>query len=51
MIKINCKMVNKDIKELTLSNSKLTRLPVEICQLTQLTELYLGNNKLTHLPV
>ena len=43
MIKINGKMVNKDIKELELSNNQLTHLPVEIGQLTQLTELFLDN--------
>ena len=50
MIKINCKNVNKDIKELDLSKNNLTHLPVEIGQLTQLTKLNLSNNKLTHLP-
>jgi len=38
MIKINGKIVNKDIKELILSYIYLTHLPVEI-QLIQLTEL------------
>jgi len=38
MIKINEKIVNKDIKELDLSNNQLTHLPVEIGQLTQLSE-------------
>ena len=52
MISINGKMVNKDIKNLNLSfNNNLTQLPVEIGQLTHLTELNLSNNKLTHLPV
>ena len=51
MIKINGKMMNKDIKELYLFNNQLTHLPVEIGQLTQLTKLYLSGNKLTHLPV
>jgi len=51
MIKINGKMVNKNIKELDLSNNQLTRLPVEIGQLTQLTQLYLYDNQLTNLPV
>ena len=39
MIKINGKMVNKDIKELSLYKNQLTHIPVEIGQLTQLTEL------------
>ena len=51
MIKINGKMVNKDIKELDLSCNQLTHLPVEIGQLTQLTELYLSGNNITHIPV
>ena len=51
MISINGKKVNKDIKNLNLSNNKLTHLPVEIGQLTQLTELDLSYNKLTQLPV
>ena len=51
MISINGKMVNKDIKKINLSYNKLTKLPVEIGQLTQLTTLHLSNNKLTHLPV
>ena len=36
MISINGKKVNKDITNLNLSNNKLTQLPVEIGQLTQL---------------
>ena len=51
MIKINDKMVNKDIKKLVLFNKKLTQLPVEIGHLSQLTILYLSFNQLTHLPV
>ena len=51
MISINGKMVNKDIKHLDLSYNNLTQLPVEICQLTQLTKLNLYNNNITHLPV
>jgi Leucine-rich repeat (LRR) protein len=51
MISINGKMVNKDIKKLDLSNNKLTQLPVEIVQLTQLTTLHLTNNNITKLPV
>jgi Leucine-rich repeat (LRR) protein len=51
MISINGKMVNKDIKILNLSNNNITQLPVEIGQLTQLTELNLCNNNLTQLPV
>ena len=50
MIKINGKSVNKDIKKLDLSYNKLTQLPREIGNLTQLTELYLYNNELTQLP-
>jgi len=33
MIKINSKIVNKDIKELDLSNNQLIHLPKEIGQL------------------
>uniref|UniRef100_A0A6C0HNB1 Leucine-rich repeat domain-containing protein n=1 Tax=viral metagenome TaxID=1070528 RepID=A0A6C0HNB1_9ZZZZ len=51
MISINGKMVNKDITELNLSYKKLTQLPVEIWQLTQLRILYLSHNKLTQLSV
>ena len=51
MIKINGKMVNKDITELDLSNNQLTHLPKEIGQLSQLNTLSLGSNKLTYLPV
>ena len=51
MIKINGKMMNKDIKELYLFNNQLTHLPIKIGQLTELTILSLYNNKLTHLPV
>jgi Leucine-rich repeat (LRR) protein len=35
---------------LYLNNKKLTELPKEICNLTQLTEIYLDNNELTELP-
>ena len=51
MNKINGKNVNKDIKKLYLSYNKLTNLPVEIGQLTQLTYLNLSYNRLTHIPV
>ena len=52
MITINGKMVHKDIKKLDLSYKNLTQLPVEIGQLTQLTELNLSfNNNLTQLSV
>jgi len=51
MIKINGKMVNKDIKELDLTYYQLTHIPIEIGQLTQLTRLILDNNQITHLPV
>ena len=50
MITINGKKVNKDITSLDLFDNNITKLPVEIGQLTQLTELYLRNNKLTNLP-
>ena len=51
MISINGKMINKDIKHLDLSYNNLTQLPIEIGQLTQLTNLYLSYNNLTQLPV
>ena len=35
MISINGKMVNKDIKHLILTYNNITKLPVEIEQLTQ----------------
>jgi len=41
MIKINGKMINKNIKELDLFQNKLTYLSVEIGQLTQLSTLNL----------
>ena len=47
MITINGKKVNKDIKYLNLFANKLTKLPVEIGQLTQLTELTLYDNNIT----
>jgi len=51
MISINGKMVNKDIKHLDLAYNNLTKLSVEIGQLTRLTTLYLHHNKLTQLSV
>ena len=51
MITINGKKVNKDITNLNLSNNKLTQLPVEIGQLSQLTMLDVSYNNLTQLPV
>ena len=51
MISINGKMVNKDIKNLNLIYNNLTKLPIEIGALAQLTTLNLAYNKLTHLPV
>ena len=51
MIKINGTMVNKDIKKLDLSYKKLTHLPVEIGQLTQLTKLNVLGNQINYLPV
>ena len=43
--------IKKDIDEVNLSNNKLTQLPVEIGQLTQLTTLNLSYNQLTQLSV
>ena len=38
------------LRELWLTDNKLTSLPAEIGQLTSLTELNLGGNQLTNLP-
>ena len=51
MISINGKIVNKDITKLDLSNNNITKLPVEIVQLTRITTLSLAYNKLTNVPV
>ena len=51
MISINGKKVNKDIKKLNLTDNKLTKLSLEIGQLTQLTELNLSTNQITQIPV
>ena len=50
-ISINGKMVKKDITTLYLFANKLTYLPLEIGQFTQLTILNLNFNQLTYLPV
>jgi len=42
--------VQVKVQVLDLSNQGLTEIPVEICQLTNLTQLHLSGNNLNTLP-